>query len=426
MSGENETTENSTETVPKMGLAGFVNIGNTCYMNSGLQLLLHCLPLIDFLIEDEEGNATYQNYLHRSGLRQIGNKIRKENKIPDSQEVMVKKSQLEEFKENSFTKKLADIVKIIMKKGNSLITPREFKEILGDKYEEFQGRRQHDAHEFLINVIDTLYEETAVEAEPVMNNIPETITQYIELLTQTKNALKGASDLEERKLILENLSAFKRENSATINRYDGLNYIIREYKKNYSPLISQLRVFLVHNYKCKNCGYETSRHAVDTVLSVDLTPSLPQSLNKMCTDEEISFTCSGCNLAGKAITNCRIYKTPLVLFIHLKRFEQLQNGRTRKDESFVNIPKLLDLNPYCDEGMMAENNLSNVYELKGICNHHGGLNHGHYTANCTGIIDPENWYEFDDSCVSKWDGDKIDIASTYMAMYQMVKPNKTK
>jgi ubiquitin C-terminal hydrolase len=414
-----ETSEPQEET-PKIGLAGFNNIGNTCFMNSGLQLIIHCFTILSFLLEDDDGNATYKDYLHKGGLRFIGEKIRKKNKIPDSQEVMVKRSDLNDFKENSFTQKLANIVKIIMKKGNSVITPREFKSVLENKFKIFQGRQQHDAHEFLINVIDTMYEETSVEGEPSINNIPDSINDYIDLVEQTKKELCQTTIIEEKRMILEKLSNFKKANREIINRYNGLLYIIQEYKKNYSPLISQLKVFLVHTYRCKNCGFENCKHAVDTIISLDVTSSIQQSFEKMCVDEVIDYTCSSCSVFGKAITNCKIYKTPLVLFVHLKRFEHLPNGKTRKDDTYVEIPKILDINPYCEQGMMSENNLSNRYTLIGISNHHGGMNYGHYTANCTGISDPENWYEFDDNRVSRWEGDKIDTGSAYIAMYQMI------
>ena len=70
--------------------------------------------------------------------------------------------------------------------------------------------------------------------------------------------------------------------------------------------------------------------------------------------------------------------------------------------------------------MIPENNLSNKYVLKGISNHHGGLNGGHYTADCAGIADPNNWYHCDDSHVSKWETNNINTSDTYLLMYEMI------
>jgi ubiquitin C-terminal hydrolase len=41
-----------------------------------------------------------------------------------------------------------------------------------------------------------------------------------------------------------------------------------------------------------------------------------------------------------------------------------------------------------------------IYDLYGISNHYGTMNGGHYTAMCENPI-TKQWYEFDDSTVSK-------------------------
>ena len=57
---------NSFKGDPKLGLCGFRNMGNTCYMNSILQLLIHSQTLVNFLLcdtnpftLDEEENTSF-------------------------------------------------------------------------------------------------------------------------------------------------------------------------------------------------------------------------------------------------------------------------------------------------------------------------------------------------------------------------------
>lgn len=59
-----------------------------------------------------------------------------------------------------------------------------------------------------------------------------------------------------------------------------------------------------------------------------------------------------------------------------------------------------------------------TYALAGVVNHHGGgLQSGHYTADCLNADDGK-WYNFNDSRVGP--SGRIDGAAAYLAFYCMV------
>ncbi|KAJ8309900.1 hypothetical protein KUTeg_011765, partial [Tegillarca granosa] len=107
----------------KAGQAGLYNLGNTCFMNSGLQSMLSTTPLLKYFLD---------KYLEA--------------------ETMDKDSTL-----------AIHFIYLACKywSGNfSIIYPREFKNALGLQHSQFQDYRQHDCQEFLALLLDTLHEQT--------------------------------------------------------------------------------------------------------------------------------------------------------------------------------------------------------------------------------------------------------------------------
>ena len=60
-----------------------------------------------------------------------------------------------------------------------------------------------------------------------------------------------------------------------------------------------------------------------------------------------------------------------------------------------------------------------IYELFAISNHYGSLLGGHYTAYCKN--NQNEWYEFDDSQVSRISAKRIVTKAAYFLCYRKVK-----
>lgn len=111
------------------GNLGLSNLGNTCYMNSALQCLVH-LPEINYYFFFD----LYEKELNRT------------NPLGNKGEVAVAFSNL--------LHKLFDSTS-----SSSYVTPREFKYTLGRYSSMFHGYQQQDSQEFLSWLLDALHED---------------------------------------------------------------------------------------------------------------------------------------------------------------------------------------------------------------------------------------------------------------------------
>ena len=105
---------------------------------------------------------------------------------------------------------------------------------------------------------------------------------------------------------------------------------------------------------------------------------------------------------------CLFWNLPKIMIVCLKRFD---NSR-RKITSPVDIPiENLDLSSY----LRGYNKKAN-YRLVGISNHSGGVGGGHYYSYCR--AENGNWYEFNDTNVSKIDESRIITPNAYVLFYK--------
>ena len=432
---------------PKLGLCGFRNIGNTCYMNSILQLLIHSRLIVNFMLAKEnpyadtisksdsesinsnDPTAEFETYLKQNVTDRLGERERKRLGLNDDVKINIKAEQFDNIIHNTLTAKLAEIINILVYKGNSCITPSGFKQIVDRKMPSMRGMMQQDAHELLNGLLDNLIEETGNDSEPTINNVPQTIKEYFEHIEEVKKILGSTESREEKRKIIQEFNEFRELHKKNVNKFAGLKYMTNVFGKKrtssldtsttgYNPMIFNLLTFNVDTFTCIECGLESTKYEYCTILSLPVKSTLKECFEQFVMEEQIDRRCEGCE-CKKARKKQLIWRPGMTLFIQLCRFNNLPNGRICKNNLGVEIPHQIDISEFCDSSMLTEQTPSYKYKLKGISNHMGGMGGGHYTADCVSIIDNKTWYHFDDSSVSRHQGTEIDTSNAYILMYEM-------
>jgi len=156
--------------------------------------------------------------------------------------------------------------------------------------------------------------------------------------------------------------------------------------------------------RCKNVEYETSKieEFYDLQMDVKGCPHLLDSFKKYTETEELSGDNQyNADNFGKqdAIMGVEFVEFPPILHIHLRRFEyDFDYERMIKINDSIVFPAEIDLSPFLSSD--SEQKDPQVYELFGVLVHHGSAGFGHYYAFLRTSGDKQ-WYEFDDSSVSK-------------------------
>ena len=72
---------------------------------------------------------------------------------------------------------------------------------------------------------------------------------------------------------------------------------------------------------------------------------------------------------------------------------------------------------------MPKKDEKNIFDLFAVANHSGGLHGGHYYAYCKNFNDGE-WYEFNDSHVSKINKNSVVRSTAYVLFYSRRREEK--
>lgn len=108
------------------GLTGLQNLGNTCFMNSAIQCLVHTPELVRYFLEDYSQEINRKNPLGMVGELALA---------------------------------FGDLLRKLWSPGRTPVAPRPFKVKLARFAPQFNGYNQHDSQELLAFLLDGLHED---------------------------------------------------------------------------------------------------------------------------------------------------------------------------------------------------------------------------------------------------------------------------
>ena len=246
----------------------------------------------------------------------------------------------------------------------------------------FENFQQNDAHEFLCLFLDLLHQGNQRPVKIKSQNRCNTNDEYDELV---------------------------RKSEETWARF---------YSNDYSYIVENFSSQLLEITRCPLCEYYTSNHDPIQVISLwipksakSLRDCLESYTQSGTLDEQNQWKCDNCHEHVTPKKQTILWKTSDILIILLKRYTP-----NRKITRHLDYSEQLDL-----QGLSFNFNRKqeNKYALQGFCVHGGSLGGGHYFAVCKNHLDKQ-WYEYNDTNVSKIPEDHVTTYRPYIFFYKRV------
>lgn len=140
------------------------------------------------------------------------------------------------------------------------------------------------------------------------------------------------------------------------------------------------------------------------------------------------FFCEKCQERQDSVKQMSIRRLPMVLCLHIKRFEHFPVRRmSRKIDRYLQFPFCLDMNAYLSSSVVRNRfgnrifafegddlDTSTQFEIFAVVTHSGMLDSGHYV---TYLRLKDQWYKCDDAWITEVDDDVVRASQCYMLFY---------
>ncbi|XP_051028617.1 ubiquitin carboxyl-terminal hydrolase 44 [Acomys russatus] len=405
------------------GVTGLRNLGNTCYMNSVLQVLSHllvfrqCFLKLDLnqwlaVAASDKGRSYKHSSVSEAAAQQLSEGQEREKSFACSKHASLspglsggavkgRNMELIQPKEpsspsSSLCHELHTLFQVMWSGEWALVSPFAMLHSVWKLIPAFRGYAQQDAQEFLCELLDKIQRELETTGTKLPGLIPTSQRKLIEqVLNVVNNIFHGR--------LLSQVTCLACDNkSNTIEPFWDLSLEFPE------------------RYQCS--GKDA---ASQPCLVTDM-------LGKFTETEALEgkiYVCDHCNSKRRKFSSKPVVLTeaqkqlmichlPQVLRLHLKRFRW--SGRNNREKIGVHVvfEETLNMEPYCcRDTLKALRPECFIYNLSAVVIHHGkGFGSGHYTAYCYNS-EGGFWVHCNDSKLSMCTMDEVRKAQAYILFY---------
>ena len=237
------------------GLVKFQNMGNTCYLNSVMQVLLN-IPKF----------RTY--FLSKNYYIDLINVIKRKNLSLDETNNMTK---ILDYFPNMFSFQFERLCKLVWHDGNTvpLLRPITFKNIISKKYNDFNNYEQQDVQECISAIFDIIENEIgySVVVDPEFTQ-DEHIT--FQMLDSEFDEISKMCEGEDKTYRRATLRVLEDNSPGLIKRYKQLLNLRSKYEKKYSICDELFSFGQINTLECSYCKYKSHTYDISTCLFVEI------------------------------------------------------------------------------------------------------------------------------------------------------------
>lgn len=379
------------------GLRGLNNLGNTCFMNSVLQALLHTPPLRNYFLSDRH---------NRYFCQQKSSSIDANKKTVASNDCISKK--------NSRLCLACDMdamFSAVFSGDRMPYSPAKFLFSWWQHAANLASYEQQDAHEFFISMLDGIHEKVEKDL--------------------CKPHSQGSGDCCIAHRVFSGIlrsDVMCMSCGFTSTTYDPCVDISLDLEPNQGNSTK-----MSSRKSTQSCNGEADSDISNQNCEISaLTGCLDRFTRPERLGSDQKFFCQQCQVRQECLKQMSIRKLPLVSCFHIKRFEHSSTRKmSRKVNRYLQFPFSLDMAPYLSSSILrnrfgnrifsfegdepdASNEFSSEFELFAVITHTGKLDAGHYV---TYLRLSNQWYRCDDAWITQVNENIVRAAQGYMMFY---------